>query len=349
MRLYRTALLCILTLPVAACGLGYYAQAAKGHLALMREAVPIESLLDDPSLDNALRDRLILAESAVAFARDSLGLPDNGSYRKYVALDRSAVVWNVVAAPEFSLQPVAWCFPVAGCVTYRGYFDRADAVRFGDELTADGHDVFVGGAAAYSTLGRFRDPLLSTMLDGDPSSAIETIFHELAHQRFYIKDDTQYNESFATVVAREGMRRWFDARGEAEARRHWLTRQDDQEVRSDMLTQTRDALASLYDSGEEPAAMRTEKKRLLDDARSALGSRFPELNNASLAAYRAYDGLIPAFRGLLSACENDLDRFYMAVESIAERDAEERGAALSRYAPSASTEPGEESRYCPGG
>jgi predicted aminopeptidase len=267
----------------------------------MRSAVPVAELLDDPDLDSGLRAQLEMAGAAGKFAHATLKLPDNGSYSKFADLERSAVVWNVFAAPEFSLEPLKWCFPVAGCVSYRGYFNREKAEAYAQSLRDDGHDVFVGSVAAYSTLGRFRDPLVSPMFGGSDSALVSTIFHELAHQRFYLPGDTQFNESFATAVAGAGLQRWFESRGNAGAHDEWL---------------------------ESQQASRTARR--LDMLGSQLNGGFAELNNAVLAAYAAYDTRVGAFTRLLASCDGDFERFYIAAEAIARLHAEERTAELDR-------------------
>ena len=192
----------------------YYMQAARGQLEVMRRSEPIETVVAEPGTPGSLSRRLRLVQEARAFSIAELGLPDNESYRSYAALDRDFVVWNVFAAPEFSTRPREWCFPVAGCVGYRGYFAEAAARRKADRLRADGFDVAVGGVPAYSTLGRLDDPVLSTMLRWDDVDLVAMLFHELAHQLLYVKGDTAFNESFATVVEETGIERWLEARGQ---------------------------------------------------------------------------------------------------------------------------------------
>ena len=202
---------------LAGCSPGYLLQAAGGQWRLMRARVPITQVLEDRGTDASLRARLALVRDARDYASRELGLPDNGSYRSYAALGRPYAVWNVVAAPEFSVQPRHWCFPFTGCVSYRGYFREERARRYAARLAARGDDTLVAGVSAYSTLGHFADPLLDTMLRQDDATLVGTIFHELAHQLVYVRGETAFNEAFAMSVERAGLSRWLAARGEEAA------------------------------------------------------------------------------------------------------------------------------------
>ena len=185
----------------------YLLQSAQGQLALMSKREPIARVIDEPSTPAALRAQLKSVTAIRNFASRELGLPDNGSYRKYADIGRPYVVWNVVAAPEFSVDPKQWCFPIVGCVGYRGYFVEKRARRFAAGLHAKGFDVVVGGVAAYSTLGHFDDPILSSMVGWNDVELASIIFHELTHQLLYVPNDASFNEALATTVAEEGVRR----------------------------------------------------------------------------------------------------------------------------------------------
>ena len=198
-------------------GCAFYWQAIGGEFDLLRKRTPIDKLLVDPKVDPKTKTELTAVAQIRKFAVTELLLPDNKSYTTYVALDRPYVVWNVVAAPEFSVQPKRWCFPVAGCVSYRGFFDRADAERFEKKLVSEGYDTSSGGSSAYSTLGYFADPVLSTMLGGGELYVASTLFHELAHQKLYVKNDSEFSEAFATAIEEYGTERWLAARGNATA------------------------------------------------------------------------------------------------------------------------------------
>src|SRR4029079_15166901 len=204
----------LLALVLAGCeSVSYYAQAVGGHMDLRTRARPVNELLADPQTAVDLRERLAFAQSVREFASRKLGLPDNGSYRSYAQLDRPYAVWNVVVAGEFSLEAIESCFPVAGCVTYRGYYSREDAERDATHARDRGLDAFVYGVPAYSTLGMFDDPLLSTFIRWGDAEVARLVFHELAHHVVYVKGDTAFNESFAVAVERERVRRWLASPG----------------------------------------------------------------------------------------------------------------------------------------
>ncbi len=292
--------------------LAYYGQAVGGHLALVGSAQPVAQVLADPAAAPALKERLKLAGDIRDFATRKLGLPDNGSYRSYTDLGRPYAVWNVVAAPEFSLKPSQSCFPVAGCVNYRGYYDKARAERHASELRAAGNDVVVYGVPAYSTLGWFDDPLLSTFIGYAEPDLARLVFHELAHQLLYVKGDSTFNESFAVAVEREGVRRWLAARGRAAAPVHSPPAQ---------IAEVRARLEALYRTRLAPQAMR-ERKRAELEALRPLMARMPafegqEPNNAFLASYATYTELVPEFERFLSQARGDLPKFYARAKQFA--------------------------------
>jgi predicted aminopeptidase len=306
--------------------LAYYGQAAVGQLSLISRAQPVELLLADPAADRTLKERLALASEMRDFATRELHLPDNGSYRSYAELGRPYALWNVVAAPEFSLAPLQSCFPVAGCVSYRGYYDRAAAARYASGLRAAGNDVVVFGVPAYSTLGWFDDPLLSTFIDYPEGELARLIFHELAHQLVYVKDDSTFNESFAVAVEREGLRRWLARQGRAAP----PARKDEFVA---LIEETRKKLEALYRARLAPEAMREKKHAALEGLRPWLavlkGLEGQEPNNALLAAYATYTELVPAFEKLLAQAGGDLPAFYARVEALAALDPAQRKSALA--------------------
>src|SRR5215471_17956983 len=210
--LARAAVVCVAVVSVAGCA--FYWQAIGGELDLLRKRTPIDKLLADPAVDARTKTELTAVAEIRKFAVTDLLLPDNKSYTTYVALDRPYVVWNVVAAEEFSVEPKRWCFPFAGCVSYRGFFDRGDAERFEKELASKGYDTSSGGSDAYSTLGYFADPVLSTMIGAGEQYVASLLFHELAHQKLYVKDDSEFSEAFATTIEEYGTERWLSARGD---------------------------------------------------------------------------------------------------------------------------------------
>ncbi|MBT8443064.1 MAG: aminopeptidase [Gammaproteobacteria bacterium] len=323
---------------IGGCSIGYYWQASMGHLELMRQRRPVADVLDDSGTPEDVRAKLEIAASAVDFAHAELGLPDNGSYRLYADTGRAYVVWNVVAAPEFSLEPRTWCFPVAGCISYRGYFDEENARRFASGLAGDGDDVFVGGVAAYSTLGRFEDPILNTMIGYSDYQLAGLIFHELAHQRIYVKDDSTFNEGFASFVELEGLRRWLGTVGtEQDLCRYDRSLQRRSQVLA-LLAVHRERLESLYSSDRSPADLRMQKAAVFADLATAyreLREGWAEppyfdrwfdgaLNNARLVALATYDEYVPAFGALLQQSGGRLETFYAAVEALTKLDSDER-------------------------
>jgi predicted aminopeptidase len=336
-------------LATASCSsLGYYAQLAHGECALLAKREPIEEVLADPATDSTLRQRLQLALDARRFASDTLHLPRNGSYTLYADLERPYAVWNVFAAPEFSLKPIEHCFPIAGCVGYRGYFDREEARAEATRLQAGGVEIYVKGITAYSTLGWFDDPILNTMLRWDDDELDGTIFHELAHQKLYVKGDTAFDESFATFVEREGLRQWRTARRlpateEAEA------------LREDQFTQlvldTRERLETLYASGLPPAEMRMRKQAEFERLRAAYRQlrdtqwqgysgydawMDSDINNAKLVPFGLYHRWVPAFAALFARVHGDWPAFYAEVKRIGDRDKDARESLLAQLAAPAS-------------
>lgn len=326
----------------AAMELGYYLQAASGQLSILFKRQPVERLVRDPATPTELRQKLQLATELRDFASRDLLLPENGSYRTYVDLGRDAVVWNVVAAPEFSLTPKTWCFPVAGCVSYRGYYDRAEAEAYAQDLRREGYDVDLYPVSAYSTLGWFDDPLLNTFIDRSEPALAGLIFHELAHQKLYVKDDSSFSEAFASAVEDEGVRRWLqlhppdDAAPRSGGKERWQTFWG-------LLLATRAELEKLYASSAPAERMRAEKGEILNGLRQ----RYAELrndvwhgyggydgwfdrpvNNARLAAVATYHDKKPAFVALLQENDNNLAKFYEAAAALARLPKDARDARL---------------------
>jgi predicted aminopeptidase len=345
MRAKLRTLILIAWLPLSGCGtLGYYTQAMSGHFSLMSARVPIEQVLADPETTDFERDRLRVALQARAFAIEELGLPDNGSYTRYVRLDRAAVVYNVFAAPEFSLQPRTWCFPVAGCVVYRGYFSLDKANQKAAQLAAQGDDTWVGGVAAYSTLGRFEDPLLSTMLYREDARLAGLLFHEMAHQLLYVKNDSAFNEAFATMVEEEGVRRWLTSAGRDEEFAAWKSFGARVQSFERLLARTRVRLQEIYSSGAPEPEMRLAKaeafarlERDYDALKTSWDGwdgydRWFEAppNNARLVPVATYRGLVPAFRILLHQADGDLQAFYAACRRLGKLSQQDRDAEFQR-------------------
>ncbi|HXZ59389.1 MAG TPA: aminopeptidase [Steroidobacteraceae bacterium] len=330
----------------AACALlggCYLMQAASGQYRVLNARVPIEQVIADPATKSELRARLTEARAARAYASQELGLPDNDSYRSYADIGQPFVVWNVVAAPQFSLQPKHWCYPVAGCVAYRGYFHEQRARDLALELEARGFDVVVEGVPAYSTLGKFADPVLSSMLRYDDDELAATIFHELAHQLIYVRNDSAFNEAFATTVEEVGLARWLEHQGAAQRIARFHGEQQREAALLAELKPARARLAELYGSGAAVEEMRERKRSILAELaadirvlESRQGVHYPVydqwmaagLNNAQLASIATYYECVPGFKRLLAAEDGDLPRFYAAVRALAQQPRAQRHAVL---------------------
>jgi predicted aminopeptidase len=333
-----------LLLAVCLNGCSYYSQLAVGQLDLLRQRQPIETLIADDTRDPALRQRLTEVLQARTFASQALDLPDNRSYRLYAELGRPYVVWNLFATEEFSVKPLEHCFPIAGCVAYRGYFRQGAARGEAARLRMTGLDTHVAGVEAYSTLGWFADPLLSSMLRRNDEQLAALIFHELAHQQLYLPGDTAFNESYATFVEREGLRQWRAHRG--------LPEQDEQgrmryRQLVELLLDSRNRLERLYASDRPTPELRALKQaeftalrqryRALRDEQWQGDARFDRwfaqpLNNATLLPFGLYDRWVPAFAALFEENGGDWARFHAAVATLAEMPADEREATLVRLA-----------------
>jgi predicted aminopeptidase len=330
-RRWRLLLAAGMACTLSACStLGYYAQSVGGQLDILARREPITRLVHDESQPPQLRAKLETVQRIRRFASTVLDLPDNGSYTSYVQMDRPYAVWNVFAAPEFSLQLREWCFPVAGCVEYRGYFHEGAARDYARELAAAGFDTYVGGAAAYSTLGWFDDPVFSTLIGFSDARLAGVIFHELAHQQLYVEDDTPFNEGFAMAVEFEGVDTWLKSNAGAAETASYAVFQARQEQFVTLVLRTRERLQQLYDSGLAPQAKRREKKRVF----AAMKLSYLELkrgwgdydgydawfadglNNAKLAAVGAYRDYVPSFRELFRRTGGDFAAFYRVAAEI---------------------------------
>lgn len=291
-------------------------QAVNGQMELVFSREPVAELVADPGTPAPLRTRLELAQSLMTFAHDILGLPDNGSYRHYVALDRPYVLWNVVVTDEFGLEPRRWCAPVAGCVSYRGWFSQRAAERFAARHRDRGRDVTIGGVPAYSTLGWFKDPLLDTMFrDGDTAFAA-LLFHELAHQWLYVPGDSAFSEAFAVVVERAAVGRWLSAREADDELADYQRRQLHLDRRLALLDAVRTELSALYASQMPVTDLRARKHALFADLQVQLGESRAR-NNADLAASATYHALVPQLQRLLDEVDGDLARFRAVAEEFA--------------------------------
>ncbi len=327
----RAVLWCLAVVCLSGCqSVAYYTQAAVGQSALLWQSRPIDEVIRDPKTSDPLRDRLRFVESVRDYAESELFLPATGSYRRFTDIGRDFVLWSVVAAEEFSTEPKLFCHPITGCVAYQGYFDRADALAFAEGLESTGYETAVGPVAAYSTLGWFADPVLSSVLHYPDTQLAELIFHELAHELLFVPGDTTFSESFATFVARAGVEQWLTDSGrtatleefKADAVRHDKT--------VNLIRDTRLALGELYARSITQVDMRLQKRMMLDELvedyrkfrKTSLVSNwdgwFEEgLNNAKLASVGSYHDDIDLFASLFEKADHDFEVFYFSVRALA--------------------------------
>lgn len=339
---------CILSAITGCAQLGYYMQAMQGQMTLLSEAKPIDQWLADPLVQDDLKTRLKRVREIRAFAARELGLPDNGSYKSYADLKRKYVMWNVVATDELSVEPKQWCFPIAGCVDYRGYYNKAQAQDFAQQLQKRGFDVRVSGVPAYSTLGWFRDPVLSTFIQYPDAELARLVFHELAHQVAYAPGDSQFNESFATAIEEAGLARWIATHGGESVRDQYAVYKRRQEDFLALLTRHRQQLEENF---ARPVSD-TEKRARKIEIFKSLQHDYARLKNEQWAGYAGYDrwfgdtpmsnahfahvatyhDLVPAFRNLLDT-HKSLPDFYHTIKAMARLDKQARRQQLARYAP----------------
>jgi predicted aminopeptidase len=340
------ALIGMACLTVGCSTLGYYAQSVGGHLDLLSRARPVEEVKSDPATAPALRERLARSQQMRDFAVAELKLPDNRSYRRYSDLGRNAAVWNVTAAPELSLKLETWCFPIVGCVGYRGYYERAAADAEAATLKARGLEVSVYGVPAYSTLGKLEwlggDPLLNTFIGWSDGELAKLVFHELAHQVVFAEGDTMFNESFATAVERIGVTRWLERHADEAARRQYAQSQSRREDFRALTTRYRERLNTIYTGGGGDADKRAAKAEAMRDLRAeharikaerwdgfaGYDGWFERANNASFGVLAAYNELVPHFERLFEREGRDFARFYAAVAKLAALPKHQRHATL---------------------
>jgi len=322
----------------------YYGQAISGQLKILANRNPIDRLLIEPETPQPLKTRLRLVLEIRAFAKDALHLPTGNHYLSYTDLNRPYVVWNVFAAPEFSLESKTWYYPIIGRAAYRGYFSKQTALTYADKLHHKGFDVYVAGVAAYSTLGWFDDSILNTVIHRTETGLAALIFHELAHQVLYIKDDTAFNESFATAVEQEGLRRWMTAANTPQAYQAYLRQRRRRHEFVALVMKYRLQLESLYrqslsydDKRKAKITMfnqmRIEYDRLKSNWQGYTGFDYwydEPLNNAKLLSVSTYHDYVPAFIRILEQNEGDLVKFYGACKSLSKLPKTERSFRLQK-------------------
>ena len=339
----KAVLLTIVCLHLIACeSVSWLWQAANGQWELRQLSTPLASVLEDKGTAEPLRERLELVRSIVAYGSGRLGIADNPGYDTYVDLPRQHVVWNVFAVPEFSIEPRHWCFPIAGCVSYRGYFSEQRARRYAARLEALDYDVWVGGVAAYSTLGWFNDPVLSTWLWREESAVAALLFHELAHRRLYVPGDTRFNESLATLIEESLLQDWLKQRDQTQLLEAYRQSTATRREFSALVEKTWRQLADLYQQKDTPEATRRRKTATLAamQGKYALSrTDWPEpdmfdswiegsLNNARLLTVLSYNGWLPSLRVLLAQEHNQLPSFLAQMETLAKQSEHERARIL---------------------
>lgn len=321
----------------------YYTQSVKGQFEIIQKSVPLDQLLVKRNLPEKIRTQLADVREIRNFATSDLGLPDNNSYRRYADLGREYVVWNVFASPELAMENREWCYLIIGCLGYRGYFAKNDAIKLSTELEDQGYDVFVGGVSAYSTLGWFADPVLNTMLHWDTTYLAKVIFHELAHQKVYIKNDTDFNEAFADTVALTGVERWLKKYGSPQSIAEFNQKQAREDIFVDLVLRYRKRLDVLYHSSLDDKIKLQRKNVILQEmvneyqkVRSSWGNDTTYdtwfamgINNAKLMAVVTYRQLVPAFKKFLQATGNNLDLFYKLIGGMGNCDKNMRRQILS--------------------
>ncbi|NOY66404.1 MAG: aminopeptidase [Gammaproteobacteria bacterium] len=332
-----------LALILSACSsLSYYGQAIRGQFELLGKRVPITSVLAGDKLDKNIRQKLLTVQEARDFSISNLGMPDNDSYCDYADLKRRYVMWNVFVTPAFSFTPMEWCYPIVGCIAYRSYFSRVDAQKLANEMEASGYDVYLSAIPAYSTLGWFSDPVTSTMMHWQDYDLVGTLFHELAHQMFYIKNDTVFNESLAKAIEQEGLRRWMEYKGKGERYQAYLLDDRREDLLVKIVLKARKKLEVLYSQGDSKKISLSSKLeifRLLRKDYYQLRKQWggydgydqwilSGMNNAKIQSIATYYDYVPAFNQLLKKQGGDLSLFYKQIKKLMAKDIQSRKRIL---------------------
>ena len=336
---------CLFLLLQSGCStLAYYNQAISGQSELLEKRLPITEVLADKKLDKNVRRKLQAVQEARVFSVKELGLPDNNSYRDYADLKRPYVMWNIFVTPAFSLTPIEWCYPVVGCIAYRSFFTRADAQQLKIEMEAKGHDVYLAGIPAYSTLGWFDDPVVNSMMHWEDYDLVGTLFHELAHQKFYIKSDTVFNESLAKTIEQEGLRRWMEYKSQGKLYQKYLLDGKREKAFVKIVLKARKNLEHVYANNhkhQNKLAAKLNVFRLLRQDYRQLRESWggydgydrwilSGVNNAKIQSIATYYDYVPAFKRILAEQGGDLDLFYSRVKKITMQTELERKRMLAK-------------------
>ena len=320
------SLICLLS---GCATLNYYAQSMQGQFELMHKQQKISALLDDNTVPDSLRNKLHTVLELRDFSINRLGLPENDSYFSYADIGRDYVIWNIFANPEFSLEPLNWCYLIIGCLSYRGYFSKTEAEKHETQLKQQGYDTYLGGVAAYSTLGWFDDPVLNSMLRWNESYLASVMFHELAHQQLYVKNDTELNESYADAVAHIGVTKWLQQKADKKYLLEYLQAQEQENVFVELINRYKLRLNKLYQSIDEDQIKQQRKKAILEEMKNEFFELSKDwiknpyknwfssdINNAKLAAVITYRKYLSAFLEIYEKLNNDLPRFYSFSRSL---------------------------------
>jgi predicted aminopeptidase len=327
---YRHIAMLFFIFLISGCAsLNYYRQSVQGQLEIFQKRQSIEELLQDDNISDSLRTKLNTVLELRKFSIQELGLPDNNSYSSYADLGRDYVIWNIFATEEFSLEPITWCYLIVGCLSYRGYFSESDAKKHAIKLDEQGYDVYLGGVSAYSTLGWFEDPVLNTMLGWNDIRLAKVIFHELAHQQIYIKNDTEFNEAYADTVAHIGVTKWLEQGTNENLLKEYEQARIQEKQFISLIMDYKIILSEIYKSTEDESMARKRKKEIFHEMAekyNAMSRNWKintyknwfsdDLNNAKLSAIVTYRKYVPAFLGLYEKLEHDLTKFYFLVKSL---------------------------------
>ena len=341
---YRHAIILLIIFLLSGCAsINYYAQSIHGQFEVLQKQQEIDDVLKDQNIPDTLRNNLITVLALRDFSIQQLGLPENGSYLSYADLERDYVIWNIFATEEFSLKPLTWCYLVVGCLSYRGYFSQTDAQQHATELKKQGYDIYLGGVSAYSTLGWFDDPVLNTMLRWSDIRLATVMFHELAHQQLYVKNDTEFNEAYADAVAHIGVTKWLTQKPEKKLLTEYQQSQDQEKEFIDLIMRFKSILNELYQSTEKDETIRQRKQQALQkmsNEYSRISQNWEKdsykkwfssgINNAKLAAIVTYRKHVPAFINIYEKLGKDLNRFYSFSKSLSNCDSIKREKILEK-------------------
>ena len=339
----RAVIIGLFTVLSSCSSIYYYGQSIAGQIEIFNASKPITTLIRNDQLSESEKSKLQMALTIREFASTELQLPDNNSYRKYADLGRNYVVWNVIATPEFSLTPLQSCFLIVGCLSYKGFFSKKDAIEFGDSLKQKGYDIHIAGVTAYSTLGWFDDPVLNSMIRRNNRSLARVIFHELAHQLIYFENDTEFNEAFAETVAIVGVEKWLKSINEPHTLTEFQAELERENQFASLVSNYKEKLNLLYQNQTDPEYLRKEKELLINQMKKDYqtiqtgwkdhddyGDWFnSEINNAKLAIVLTYKDLIPDFVRVLDNQGSNLGDFYQYISSLEKCSLPERRVALA--------------------